>query len=300
MTNQSLIDPYREMNRYDHREEEWPSSTVYESPRRTAVNGWAKFHATRGCGKKNVIYVERRTPGLNDEKREYHLRCGSCGHTVDEDEVLFIGGEWYNATGMLKTGETIEDLWLPPERVLELGPDPDQSELVDALDITRIEGQMGIHGVSFGNESYTECETCGHDTLIPFDDKCRMCYDGPITDRMAQTLDALQRSIRERNNSFVHRLESHIDPFTPGDSVAPGRVLWRRRPHEDIPQMVVTRDVLTSEINSRTEYVLGEVTQDEHGIVEESVAEITETVYRADSQEIETLFYDTGLSIRIE
>jgi len=133
MTAQTSIDPFREMNRYDERDEDWPSSEVFEEPRRTLQNYWRKFHAVRDCGAGKVAYVEKTNSRPVDEKYEYSLRCWKCGHKVPEDEILFIGGEWFNNVGWLEYGDTTADLWLPEDRVLELGPDPDVAEY-DAFD----------------------------------------------------------------------------------------------------------------------------------------------------------------------
>ncbi len=259
-TEQTTIDPFREMNRYDERDEDYPSDAVYEPPRRTMGNGWAKFHAARDCGARNVAFVEDTDSRLAGEKWSYKLRCWSCGHRVDEDEVLFIGSDWYNEHGILASGKSIDDLWLPNDRVLDLGPDPGADELRNALELTRIEREASIHGLTFGNESYDECEDCGHETFVLFDGDCRMCYDGEWTDTMQRTLTTAGTSIRERNNSFVHRLESEIDPLQPSDIATEGEMLWRRYDAEGTTKVVEVTQRLEDHDDGHMEYVLWDPT----------------------------------------
>lgn len=256
-TGQTTIDPFREMNRYDERDEDYPSDTVYEPPRRTMGNGWAKFHAARDCGARNVAFVEDTNSRMvGSDRWDYDLRCWSCGHAVDEDEVLFIGGDWYNQHGILALAKSIDDLHLPEDRVLDLGPDPDQDELRHALELTRIERQASIHGVSFGNERYYECGDCGKETFLLFDDRCRMCYDGEWTDRMQETLQTLDNQIRVRNNSFVHRVEQEIDPLATTGIVGENAILWRRHDAEGTSKIVEVTQRLEDYDDGHMEYVL--------------------------------------------
>lgn len=284
-TQQTNIDQYRVMNRYDERNQPWPSTTVYESPRRTTRNGWAKFHADRECGRKNVVYVEARSRGITTDKREYRLRCTSCGHFIDEDEVLFIGGKWYNTVGIRHYTRPVDQLMIPPERVLELGPNPDQEELINALEVSWAESQMSTHGLAFGCESYSECEDCGEETFVLFGDQCRMCYGGEITEQMWDVLGSLERSIRERNGSFVHRLPEKVDPLASLDQIPRHRVLWRRCSNpetETYPRVIVIKDLLESQVTGERTYV---ATDPRDG-----------STYRISEDEIGELFYDTGAS----
>jgi len=286
MTAQTSIDPFREMNRYDERDEDWPSSEVFEEPRRTLQNYWRKFHAVRDCGAGKVAYVEKTNSRPVDEKYEYSLRCWKCGHKVPEDEILFIGGEWFNNVGWLEYGDTTADLWLPEDRVLELGPDPDEDELVKALNLTRIERKASVFGLSFGNESYYECEDCGKESFLMFDNRCRMCYDGEWTERMQQTVDSAETSIRERNNSFVHRLEQEINPLSIKGRAFEDKILWRRHEAESVPQLVEVKQCLKDDSDGHWEYVLTDMTHTRE--------------WRYHEDDLADCFWDTGLYNRDE
>lgn len=136
MTEQTQIDPFRELNRYDEYDADYRSGAVYESPRRTLADGWRKFHADRDCGRGKVTYFENiSTRPHSSDRYEYDLYCRECGHRIDESEVLFLGGEWYSEHGWRHYGRPLEDLFIPPDRVLELGPNPDRDELVAALEL---------------------------------------------------------------------------------------------------------------------------------------------------------------------
>ncbi|WMT10291.1 hypothetical protein NP511_22105 (plasmid) [Natrinema thermotolerans] len=279
--DQTQIDPFRELNRYDDRTEDWRSSTVYEPPRRTVANGWAKFHADRGCGSDRVRYVEGSGSVASSDTYDYDLRCWSCGYRVDEDAVLFVGGEWFREHGWRHFGRPVDDLSIPADRVLDLGPNPDQNELIRALNLTRIERKASVFGLSFGNESYDDCEDCGQETYLLFDGRCRMCYDGEWTDRMQQTLDAAERSIRERNGSFIHRLGDQIDPLSIKDRAFEDKILWRRHDAEPVPKLVEVTQCLTDDSDGHWEYVLTDI------------AHTREWRYHED--DLADCFWDTGL-----
>lgn len=280
-TEQTKIAPYMEMNRYDEREKEWPSAEVYEAPRRTLANGWAKFHAERDCGRRSVRFVESDRHRSVSEKYEFNLRCSQCGYEIPEEEVLFIGGDWYTETGWLEAARSIEDLWLPPERVLELGPNPEQDDLIQAIRLTRIEQKASVFGVAFGNEQYRECEDCGKETMVRFDDRCRMCYDGEWTERMQEVLNGIGISIRERNNSFVHRLEQNVDPFSIHDRAFTDKILWRRHAEEPAPKLVEVTQCLQDDADGHWEYILADLTHTEY--------------HRYHEDDLADCFWDTGL-----
>jgi hypothetical protein len=279
-TRQTSIDPFREMNRYDDRHEDWPSDAVHEPPRRTLGEYWAKFHATRDCGARNVAFVENTTSRSLGPKWQYSLRCWDCGYRIEEDDILFIGGDWYSKHGWREYGKPLEDLHLPRERVLELGPDPDRDELVRALNLTRIEQSASTFGLTFGSESYYECEDCGQETFFRFDNRCRMCYDGEWTDRMQETVDRAVTSILERNDSFAHRLEREIDPLSMGKAYQ-GMILWRRNDEESVPKLVEVTQRFEDCDDGHLEYVLMDVTH------------TTRHQYHED--DLQDCFYDTGL-----
>lgn len=280
-TEQAALDTYREMNRYDGRDEDWRSDAVYTEPRRTLANGWMKFHAVRDCGARKVYYVEETNSRPTSETYEYALRCWDCGHRVDEDDVLFIGGEWFDQHGWLAYGNTTDKLNLPADRVLDLGPDPDREELVDALELTRIEQNASVFGLTFGNERYHECADCGRETFLVFDDHCRMCYDGEWTDRMQSIVESAETSIRERNNSFVHRLESHVDPLSIHGRAYEDKVLWRRHDAENVSKLVVVTQCLQDDSDGHWEYILTDLTHTSE--------------WRYHEDDLAACFWDTGL-----
>lgn len=266
MSKQKNIDPFREMNCYDERDEDWPSAEVFEASRRTLGNYWMKFHAARDCGARKVAFVENTNHRPVSEKYEYDLLCWECGHRIDEEEVLFIGGDWFSEHGWLEYGRPIEDLWLPPERILDLGPDPDRDELVHALNLTRIEREAGPHiGGPLRPEQWKACEECGHEVPLRFDDCCRMCYDGEWTDRMNQSLVAFERKVREwHNHSFVHRLEKHVDPLSIGGKAGEGEVLYRRHAQEGTTKLVIVTKRLEDIDDGHREYELTDPTYTEY------------------------------------
>jgi len=238
-TTQTTIDPFREMNRYDDRYKDWPSAAVFEPPRRTLGEYWRKWHADRDCGSDSVRLVERASHSPVSEKYHYKLYCYSCGYEIPETEVLFLGGEWYSNHGWKTAGEALDDLHLPEGRVLSLGPDPDREELERALELTRIEREgKGLVGFAFGHGTWFECDGCGHKTPLTWDERCRMCYGGEWTERMQSDVRALARAVRERNDSFKHRLPTRLDPTEPGAAPLTGTMLWRRHDAEPVSKLV--------------------------------------------------------------
>jgi hypothetical protein len=281
-TEQTTINTFREMNRYDGHDEEYPSDVVFKHPRRTLANYWEKFHAARDCGARNVAYVEKTSPRPVGEKYEYELRCWSCQHRVPEDEVLFIGGDWFSQHGWKHYGRPLDDLWLHEDRVLDLGPNPARDELIHALELTRIEREgKGTMGFSFGNETWYECEDCGNETVLTFDERCRMCYDGEWTNRMQESVVSLTTAVRERNNSFVHRLPKQLSPTNPGSSPLRGKMLWRRHDAEGTTKLVEVVQRLQDEDDGHMEYVLADPTH------------TSQWQYHA--EDLEDCFWDTGL-----
>lgn len=283
MTEQTQIDPFRGMNRYDDRDADYPSDAVYEHPRRTLGQGWTKFHAARDCGARNVAYVEQTSRRPVSEKYEYELRCWDCGHEVPEGEILFIGGDWYSEHGWLEYGKTIDDLYLPPERVLDLGPDPDRDELVHALTLTRIERTATpFGGGPISPEQWGDCETCDHAVPLRFDDRCRMCYDGEWTERMQDAVNAYERKVREQHNhSFAHRVEQEIDPFSIHDRAFEDKILWRRHAAEGVPKLVEVTQCLKDDADGHWEYILTDVTHTRQ--------------WRYHEDDLADCFWDTGL-----
>lgn len=233
---QQRLDLFSEMNRYDDRGAEYQSSEVYESPRRTLHNYWKKFHAARGCGAAKVAYVEETGHRSLGEKYEYRLMCWECGHEIDEDEVLFLGGDWYSKHGWEIYGRAIEDVRLDEARVLELGTNPDREALERVLRLSRIEREASVFGVSIKSEQYRECEDCSQETMLRFDGRCRMCYDDEWTENLTETVATLARQVRERNGSNRHRLPYKLDPVTPG--AGEGEMLWRRHDAEGTTKLV--------------------------------------------------------------
>jgi|GEM_PF-627156 len=283
-TDQQVLDAFREMNRYDGRHEDWPSDAVYAEPRRTLANNWQKFHAARDCGQGKLHFVEQNGHRPVGETYEYAIRCWECGYEVPEDEILFIGGDWFSRHGWEHYGRALDSLWLPPERVLALGPDPDRDELAHALDLTRIEREAGPNvGGPIRPEQWRACEACGHDVPLLFDDRCRMCYDGEWTDRMQDSLSAYERKVREwHNGSFIHRLPGKVDPLAPTGTVHPGRILWRRHDIEGTSKLVEVSQRLKDEGDGHYEYVLWDPTHTNR--------------WQYHEEDLADCFWDTGLT----
>jgi len=284
-TEQSTLDPHRELNRYDGRHEKWPSKAVFAPPRRTLAEGWQKFHAARDCGSTNVYYIEENgTRHHSTDTYEYRLRCGSCGHRVPEDEILFVGGEWYSQYGWQSFGRPIEDLRLPADRVLELGPDPSHDKLVDALELTGVERQVGPHvGGPLRPDQWRECADCGHTVPLRYGEMCRMCYDGEWTDRLTDSLVAFESKLRVHNNSFVHRLETEIDPFAIGDRAHTRTVLWRKPSDHHAPKIAVVERCLQDTDTDQWAYVIRDPSDDSEQLV--------------DHDNLGAWYYDTGLHV---
>lgn len=285
-TRQASIQPFDDLNRYDGRDEEWPSDEVFAPPRRTMANYWVKFHADRDCGKRNVRFVEDNSHHTTSERYEYDLVCWGCGYEIPETEVLFIGGDWWHEHGCWAYGRPLDDLFMPPERVLELGPDPDEDELLRALNLGRIERGVGpFVGGPIRKENWRACEECGHEVPLLFDDRCRMCYDGEWTDRMMNGVVAYERKVREwHNSSFGHRLENHVDPLSIGGRAHQGSVLWRRHAMEPTRKLVIVHNVLEDVDDGHREYILQDPTHTE--------------VYRYREEDLADCFWDTGLDDR--
>lgn len=282
-SRQASIQPFDDMNRYPGLDEEWPSDEVFERPRRTFANGWKKWHAARDCGEGKLHFVENNGHRPTSERYEYSIRCWNCGHKVPEEEILFIGGDWWNEYGWKDYGRMLEDLFIPSERVLELGPDPDESDLRHALNLCRIERGAGPYlGGPLRPEQWRECAECGHEVPLRFDSLCRMCYDGEWTERMNKSLVAFERKVREwHNSSFVHRLENHVDPLSIGGTAGQGSVLWRRHDMEGTTKLVIVTNRFEDMDDGHREYELWDPTYTER--------------WRYREDDLAELFWDTGL-----
>ena len=278
---QSLV-PFREMNHYDGLDDDWPSDEVYLSPKRTLANGWAKFHADRGCGRRKLHYVEMNGHRPTSDRYEYEIYCYNCGYRIPEEEILFIGGDWWSENGWMEYGRPLEDIFLPPDRVLELGPAPDEDDLIHALNLARIEREAGPHlGIGIREDQFRECDSCGSEVPLIFDGKCRMCYDGEWTDRMQDSLNAFENKLRIQNNSFVHRLEMHIDPLSTNGMAGKGEVLYRRHAQEPTTKLVIVTKRLEDIDDGHREYELWDPTYTER--------------YRYREEDLAACFWSTGL-----
>lgn len=287
-TRQTSIQPFDEMNRYDGRDRATDdghpiaSDEVYAPPRRTRGNGWVKFHANRDCGEQNVRFVEHTSWYTTSERHRYKLYCFSCRYEVRENEILFIGGDWWDEHGWRTYGRGLDDLFIPPERVLELGPDPDESELKDVLELGRIERESGSLWHPFHTDRYEPCEECGHDVPIQFDGKCRMCYDGPWSDRLQGAVEVHANRVREWvNNSYGHKVGQKVDPLHIGDKVAQDAVLWRRHDAEGTEKLVIVTKRLEDMDDGHREYELTDPTATNY--------------YRYREEDVADCFWDTGL-----
>lgn len=286
-TRQTSIQPFDEMNRYDDRhrstEDGHPiaSKTVYAPPRRTRANGWVKFHAARDCGEQHVRFVEHTNWYTTSERHEYKLYCFSCRHEIREDEVLFVGGDWWTEHGWRTYGRGLDDLHLPPERVLGLGPDPDEEDLKDVLDLGRIERESGSLWWPFHTDRSEPCEECGHDVPIQFDGKCRMCYDGPWTDRLQKQVEVHADRVREWvNDSYGHKVGREVDPLRFG-TAGENAVLWRRHDGEGTAKLVVVTKRLEDLDDGHREYELTDPTNT--------------SIWRYREADLADCFWDTGL-----
>lgn len=111
-----------------------PPDEIFLRPLRTAANGWQKYHAARECGAKGVYYIENTsTPQRTTDRYDWKLACGMCDHHIRWDEVLFISEEWFYSRNQAFGYEMFDNLRLSEEQVLDLGPDPMESKLVDAI-----------------------------------------------------------------------------------------------------------------------------------------------------------------------
>lgn len=268
---------------YKNRHRDGRSDEVYKTPRRTINNGWKKFHAdpSHECGSDRVVYIEPSRKSVPGEKYRYDLYCMSCGYKVDERDVLFIGGEWYKENGWQTYGRPVEDLHLQRDRVISLGPQPEEEELREVLNITRIEGEASLIGITFGNETYTECEECEKEALLTFDNRCRMCYEGPWTEEMTKTLNVAEDSIRKSNDSFVHKLQQRVDPLSIHNRAFTDKILWRRSDDEPTPKLVEVVQCLKDDEDGHWEYILSDMNRTEEWIYNQ--------------QELANCFWDTGL-----
>ena len=278
MSNNSAL--FSRMNRYEGRTSEFGSEVVFTPPRRTMANGWAKFHATRGCGDQSVRYTEVTDRSARWGRSEYELTCSSCQHAVDEDEVLFIGGDWFREKGASTYGRPIDRLQLSSEKVLELGPNPSEEVLQDALHVSRIERDVSVLDLQ-SDIDYSPCSECEKDTFLYFDGRCRMCYEGPWTPRLQKAVQIAGTSVRERNGSFVHTLERKVDPFAIKDRAFCDMILWRRHKDEPTSKLVEVTQCLKDPSDGHWEYILTDMTHTEQ--------------WRYHEDDLATAFWDTGL-----
>lgn len=291
-TQQQKLDLYRVLNRYPNATDDFRSDAVYKPPLRTLTNWWQKYHARHDCGHV-VRYIESSTSVVHSDKYEFDLYCTRCKHRVDETDVLFIGGDWFEQHGWEFFERPLEDLRLPAHRVCELGPDPDREELEDALTITRIERNASIPPMMAWKDDelfdkFKACNECENDVPIRFDGLCRMCYDGPWTDRLMQSIHALSNAIRVNwNDSFAHRVTDKIDPEHPS-SISPGSVLWRWVNTDDVaaeyPKVIVVTNSYTNDGDETLLKVL-------------PLHDMTENIYM-EATDVADVYWDTSLYCR--
>lgn len=188
---QSKIDLFSHQNRYNERDEDYPSSEVYEHPLRTFANGWKKWHASRDCGRSKIHYLEMNHSKPVGDRYEWILYCFECGHEIPEDEVLFIDYEWFNQFAIDVYDERFDELWLPQERVLEIGPNPNSDELLKALELTKIEldarSDLLQIGFKMWNGPYN-CNECEKEIPARLEGCCLDCYDGDVTTEMTDVM----------------------------------------------------------------------------------------------------------------
>lgn len=287
---QKKIDTFAELNRYPNRDKQYPSTEVFTHPLRTTKNGWKKFHATNECGRE-VYYMESPTNGSLGEKWEFQLYCHHCGHKVNESNVLFIGGDWWSENGWEYYEGMLGNLFLPEERIIDLGPDPDREEVEHALTISRIEQEASSQILGFGlhsdDEQITEtCDECDQPTALTFDSRCRLCYTGVWTDSLQHTVDTLGREIKEQiNNSHKHKIHSKVDPTHTGSAI-PGELLWRKQTSTNEPKVIEIKRRFKDTQTGEFVYLVTGKTDN------------WEQLY--DTETIVDSFYDTGLNTRYD
>lgn len=113
-----------------------PPDEVFLRPLRTRANGWKKYHTIEGCGSENVYYVEDPSPMRTSERYDWELYCMSCGHGARWQDVLFISEEWYEDRRHAKEAwdwRMFDKLHLSEEQAVELGPDPNEAELIQTI-----------------------------------------------------------------------------------------------------------------------------------------------------------------------
>lgn len=113
---------------------EIPPDEIFLAPLRTTANGWQKYHAHRDCGKQTVYYTENTsTPSRTTDRFDWKLACGSCGRHIRWDEILYISEEWFYSRNDAFDYRMFDNLYLDEEQVLELGANPMESQLIDAI-----------------------------------------------------------------------------------------------------------------------------------------------------------------------
>jgi len=126
----------RTYEREDGTEGVIPPDEIFLRPLRTRANGWKKYHADAGCGSENVYYVEDPSAIRTSERYDWTLYCMTCDHQVRWRDILYIGEEWYEDRRHAKEAwdwRLFEKLHLSEEQALELGTDPNESELLAAI-----------------------------------------------------------------------------------------------------------------------------------------------------------------------
>jgi len=98
---------------------------------------------------------------------------------------------------------------------------------------------------------------------------------------MQSDVDTLARLVRERNDSFKHRVETQVDPFSIRDRLFEGQILWRRDDSEDIPKLVEVTQCLRDDADGHWEYVLTDMTRSNTWLWHEN--------------DVSDRFWDTGL-----
>jgi len=192
---QSNIDDFRHQNRYEGRHGSSPSDEVYKKPLRTRSNGWLKWHSS--CGRDTLHYIENTDLNPVDERYEWEIYCFECGHDIPENEVLFIDSEWYYEYGYDIYEQTFDSLFIPPERVIELGSDPESHEVLRALKMSKVEQNANVDLIQVGTPLWDgpyECNECDKEIPARLDGMCLECYDGETTEIMKQSVNYSYRN----------------------------------------------------------------------------------------------------------
>lgn len=113
---------------------------LFERPLLTQFNGWRKWCCRQDCGRQSVFYIEDSSSETESPERHgWALYCGSCGHKVLWEDVLFIHESWYDNQfgdeGELpwECWQIFRDVWLKPDWVESIGGLPTDDSVREVI-----------------------------------------------------------------------------------------------------------------------------------------------------------------------